>query len=136
MKDTKFKIQNSKFFRIFLFLSVSLTSFVFAANAQETPPAPSAPRSVKIPSVQEKTLPNGLKVVVVERKNLPLVTASLLFKSGANVEDDALAGVADLTASMLLRGTKTRTATQIAQDIEFLGGNINSGAGWNSSNVT
>ncbi|MEO8073507.1 MAG: pitrilysin family protein [Acidobacteriota bacterium] len=136
MKDTKFKIQNSKFFRIFLFLSVSLTSFVFAANAQETPPAPSAPRSVKIPSVQEKTLLNGLKVVVVERKNVPLVTASLLVKSGANVEDDALAGVADLTASMLLKGTKTRSATQIAQDIEFLGGNINSGAGWNSSNVT
>lgn len=126
-----------KIFASLLFCAFALnvlSGFVFAQT--EIPPVPSAARSVKIPNVQEKSLPNGLKVVVVERKNVPLVTASLLVKSGANVEDDAVAGVADMTASMLLKGTKTRTATQIAQDMEFLGGNINSGAGWNSSNIT
>ncbi len=116
--------------------AVCLLFFGFTIFAQEQPPAPSAARTVKIPAVQEKSLPNGLKVVVVERKNVPLVTASLLVKSGASAEDEAEAGVADMTASLLLKGTKTRTATQIAEEMEFLGGNINSGANWMASNVT
>ena len=40
-----------------------------------------------------------------------------------------------MTASLLTKGTKTRSATQIAEQMEFLGGSINSGAGWNSSSV-
>lgn len=136
MQSAKRRVQSSKYIKFLLCLSVAAMSFTTVVFAQEMPPAPSAPRSVKIPTVREKKLPNGLKVVVVERKNVPLVTASLLVKSGANVEDDALAGVADMTASMLLKGTKTRTATQIAQDVEFLGGDLNSGANWNSSNVS
>ena len=44
--------------------------------------------------------------------------------------------MANLTADMLTKGTKTRTATLIAEDMEFLGGSINSGAGWNSSFVS
>lgn len=48
------------------------------------------------------------------------------------------AGLADITAAMLTKGTKTRNATQIAEAIEFLGGSISSGAGWNNTfaNVT
>ena len=57
-------------------------------------------------------------------------------KTGASAEDANKAGLADLTASMLTKGTKTKTATQIAEEIEFLGGSINSGAGWNSSFVS
>ncbi|MEP6902590.1 MAG: insulinase family protein, partial [Actinomycetota bacterium] len=95
-------------------ISVSLSIF-----AQEKPPAPSAPRDVKIPLVQEKKLPNGLTVVVVERNNLPLVTAQLMVKNGAGVEDGNLAGLADTTVTMLTKGTKTRTATKIAKNSNF-----------------
>ncbi len=148
MENGKWKMENNfgklnfkiflQSFSLRLYVSaVCLSSFAFTIFSQtQMPPAPSAPRAVKIPAVQEKTLPNGLKVVVVERKNVPLVTASLLVKSGASVEDEAQAGVADMTASLLLKGTKTRTATQIAEEMEFLGGNINSGANWMASNVT
>ncbi len=149
MENGKRKIENSfsqvnftNFLRAFsLRLCVSavcVSAFVFTIFAQiEMPPAPSAPPTVKIPAVQEKTLPNGLKIVIVERKNVPLVTASLLVKNGgANTEDEAQAGVADMTASLLLKGTKTRTATRIAEEIESLGGNINSGANWSAANVT
>lgn len=103
--------------------------------AQETPPAPSAPKSVMIPAVSQKILTNGLKVVAVERKNVPLVTVQLLVKSGAQDESSQKAGLADMTASLLTKGTATRTAEQIAQQIEFLGGSINTGAGWNNSVV-
>jgi zinc protease len=103
--------------------------------SQETPPAPGAPRSVKVPAVQEKTLPNNLKVAVVTRRNVPLVTVELLVRSGANMEAAASAGLADMTASLLTKGTKTRDATAIAEEMEFLGGSISAGAGWNASQV-
>lgn len=125
------------------FNSIAFLMFVYAfsisfANAQTTlptPPAPSAPRPVKIPNVQETRLPNGLRVAVIERQNVPLVTATLLVKSGASAEGEK-GGLANMTASLLLKGTKTRTATQIAEEVEFLGGDINSGANWLSSNVS
>jgi zinc protease len=110
--------------------------FCCAAYAQETAPAPSAPRSVVVPPVKEKKLPNGLTVVVVEKRSSPLVTAQLLVTAGANGESLKKAGLANTTAGMLTKGTKTRTATEIAESMEFLGGSINAGAGWNNSNVT
>ena len=119
---------------LFAFLLLPF-AFVFV-KAQEQPPTPSAPRSAKIPAVAEKKLPNGLRIAVVERKNVPLVTIQLLIKSGASNEDVEKAGLANLTASMLTKGTKTRSASQIAEAMEFLGGSINSGAGWNNSVVT
>ena len=114
---------------------VSGTFGVVSAQT-ETPPAPGAPKSASVPAVQEKRLGNGLTVAVVERRAVPIVTIELLVKNGASSETPDKAGLANLTASMLTKGTKTRTATQIANEIEFLGGSINNGAGWNNSVVT
>lgn len=122
-------IRYVSFLPVFVILSLPLF-------AQETPPAPSAPRSVTVPAVKEKELPNGLRVVVVEKRSSPLITAQLLITSGADAEDMKKAGLANTTAGMLTKGTRTKTATQIAESMEFLGGSINAGAGWNSSNVT
>ena len=131
MKNSKFKIVTAAF-------SFCILHFAFCiwAIAQETPPEPSAPKSVKIPAVVEKKLPNGLTVAVVQKTSSPIVTIQLLVKCGASCEDESKAGLADITASMLTKGTKTRTATQIAEQIEFLGGSISSGASWNSSFVS
>ena len=74
-------------------------------------------------------------MAVVERKNVPLVTVQLLVKSGAEAEASEKAGLADMTASLLTKGTPTRSATEIAEQMEFLGGTINTGAGWNNSVV-
>jgi zinc protease len=117
-------------FALILFVS---NSAIFAQT--ETPPKPGVPKSVIVPAVKEKTLPNGLTVAVIERKNVPLVTVGLLIKSGANSEEMSKAGLADMTASLLTKGTATRTATQVAEEMEFLGGSINTGASWNNSRV-
>ena len=117
--------------RILLF---SLCLGVSAVNAQVPQPGPA--RSVNIPAVQEKKLKNGLTVAVIEKRSVPIVTAQLLVRSGASSESVAKAGLANLTGSLLTKGTKTRTAEQIAEEMEFLGGSIDSGAGWNSSAVT
>ncbi len=115
---------------------LTVASLAFSAFGQELPPAPSAPRSVAIPKPVEKTLKNGLRVIVVENNNMPLVTAGLMVRSGAEVDPAALSGLADMTADLLTKGTKTRSAPEIAQAIEVLGGELNSGAAWDSSIVT
>jgi zinc protease len=112
-------------------LAVSAVSF-----GQESPPAPSSPRSVTIPKPIEKTLKNGLRVIVVENSNVPLVTSALMIKSGGEVDPAQLAGIADMTADLLTKGTKTRTAPEIAEAVEALGGELNSGGSWDSSVVT
>jgi len=115
---------------------LSFGVWVLAQEPQATPPPPSAPRTVQFPRPVEKTLANGLRVVVIQRSEMPLVTARLLIRSGGEVDPNELAGVADISAALLTRGTTTRSATQIAEQIEALGGFINSSAGWDSSNIS
>lgn len=110
--------------------------FMTIVRAQEQPPAPSAPKPVKVPAVSESKLANGLSVSVVQRSASPIVTVNFLVRRGASAEPENKAGLAYLTASMLSKGTKTRSATEIAEAIEFLGGSISSGASWNNSVVS
>lgn len=120
-------------FGVALLMTASFSSISFA---QEMPPAPAAPRSVNIPKPVEKTLKNGLRVIVVESANMPLVTSTLMIKSGGEVDPANLSGLADMTADLLTKGTKTRSAPEIAQAVEALGGELNSGAGWDSSFIS
>src|SRR5215213_4838229 len=100
---------------------------------QTTPPPPAQPRSGTFPTPAEQTLPNGLRVIVIERRESPLISAQLLVKNGGEVDPAELAGLADMTANLLTKGTQTRDATKIAQEIESLGGSLDSGARWDSS---
>jgi len=118
---------------------VSLIAYLAAAafaQTQTTPPPPAKPRSVTFPKPVEQTLPNGLRVIIVERHDMPLVTASLVIKNGGEVDPLELAGLADLTASLLTKGTTKRTATTIAEEVEYLGGELEAAARWDSTNVT
>lgn len=128
--------------RLALALVFALASLAGAARAQTTaapqatPPPPAAPHPVSVPKPVERTLRNGLRVIVVEHHATPLVAAQLLVKNGGEVDPASLSGLADMTAELLTKGTKTRNATQIAQEIEALGGQLNSSAGWDASSAT
>ena len=121
---------------------VAFVACVLSAQAlqgqtpQATPPPPSAPRNVQFPSPVEQTLGNGLRVIVIERSNSPLITAQLLIKNGGEVDPRELSGLADMTTSLLTKGTETRDATQIADAVEALGGSLDSGARWDASTAT
>jgi zinc protease len=106
------------------------------AAQHEQPPPPSAPHSAQLPKPTETTLKNGLRVIVIERKNVPLATAELLIKSGGAADPADLSGLAGMTADLLTKGTKTRTAPVIASTIEALGASISSGGGWDAASVT
>ena len=102
---------------------------------QATPPPPATPRSVQFPKPLEKTFANGLRVIVIERRGTPLVAAQLIIKNGGEVDPPELAGLANMTADLLTKGTEKRTATQIAEAIEALGASLDSAARWDASRV-
>ncbi len=104
-----------------------------AIEAQVMIPEPGPSRPVAIPPITQTKLANGLTVRVVRKTGSPLITTRLVVANGAGVESRQKAGLASLTATMLTKGTKRRTATEIAESVEFLGGSIASGAGWNGS---
>ena len=116
-----------------LIVAALLPFIVSAQTPQATPPPPAPPRSGTFPGPVEQTLPNGLRVIVIERRDYPLVSAQLLIKNGSEVDPPELAGLADMTANLLTKGTQTRDATQIAQQIESLGASLESSARWDSS---
>jgi zinc protease len=118
---------------LFATLSLLCALCVNAQTPQATPPPAAPPRSVTFPKPVEETLPNGLRVIVVERRESPLVSVQVLIKNGGEVDPPELAGLADMTADLLTKGTQTRDATQIAQQIESLGASLDSAARWDSS---
>jgi len=72
----------------------------------------------------------------VQKGDVPLVDARLLIKTGGEADPPNLSGLADMTASLLTKGTKTRSAVQIARGVEALGATLESGAMWDASFVT
>jgi len=78
--------------------------------------------------VKREVLDNGLTLLIVERHNLPIVKVSVGINAGSIVEPQEKAGLASLTASLLTEGTKNRTASQISEEIEFVGGAIGASA--------
>jgi zinc protease len=86
--------------------------------------------------IQKFELSNGLRLLVREDPRLPLVSLSAVFRSGLLAETRETNGLTRLTARVLVKGTKTRTAEQIADQIEAIGGSISTDAGNNSMSVS
>jgi len=107
-----------------------------AESDREQPPAAGAPVDARIPPTAQRTLANGLRVIVAPNRALPLISADLRFASGASADPGDRSGLAGMTADLVTRGTTTRSATDIAREIESLGADIGAGAGVDSSAVS
>jgi len=95
----------------------------------ERPPRPQPARRVAFPPYEIKTLPNGLRVVVVQQHEQPVISLRLLVRAGAAADPKGKAGLATLASALLDQGTKTRSASQIADAIDYIGGGLGTGAG-------
>ncbi|HEX8363107.1 MAG TPA: pitrilysin family protein [Longimicrobium sp.] len=104
-------------------------------DRKAVPPAGPAP-AITFPAVQQRTLANGLRVYVVERRNVPLATMRLVVDAGAAAEPAGRGGLALLTAEMLDEGTATRSALQIADELELLGAELSTSGGYDIASVT
>ena len=111
--------------------------YTLASEAERVqPPAPGAPVNARIPETSQRTLANGMRVIVAPNRTLPLISADLRVASGSAVDPRGRAGVARITADLQPRGTQTRSATDIARQIESLGAGLSAGAGVDSSAVS
>ena len=95
----------------------------------ERPPRPLAARDVRFPPYEVRTLQNGMQVIAVLHHEQPAVSMRMLIRAGAVQDPANKVGVASLTASLLDRGTQSKTAEQIADEIDFIGGALATGSG-------
>ena len=91
---------------------------------------------VTLPKPAVSKLPNGLTVLVIERHKLPTVEFSLWIKTGALADPKNLPGLASFTADMLREGTKTRSSSQLSNEIDGLGASLNASAQFGASYST
>ena len=91
---------------------------------------------LKLPSYKKVKLQNGLTLLLMEQHEVPLISFNALIRGGGVADPAGKNGVASVTAGLLRKGTKTRTADQLSAELDFIGGQLNTGAGTDSSNVS
>ena len=100
-------------------------------------PAAGAPRPFEFPKAASKTLTNGLRVFVVTDHREPAVAARLVLLSAGSIKDpSSMPGVAQMTAALLTQGTEKRSAREIAETIDFLGGTLQATADRDGTTIT
>jgi zinc protease len=95
----------------------------------ERPPRPLESRPVTFPTYELRTLANGLQLVVVRQDEQPVVSVRMLVRAGSSQDPSDKPGVAEMVATLLDQGTTTRSAAEIADTIDFMGGGLGTGAG-------
>lgn len=119
--------------RLFVSTAAAVLLTICGASAQQwpisRPPGPMASRPVDFPPFEIKTLENGLKVLVVLHHEQPTVSFRLLVRAGTLQEPADRPGVANFMSGLLNQGTRTRSAGQLADQIESAGGIIGAGSG-------
>ena len=90
---------------------------------------------LKLPKLQRATLPNGMKIILAERHEAPMVNFWLLEDAGYAADSTATPGTASMTSEMLPFGTKTHSALEIDERVETLGAQLQSYANIDLSTV-
>ena len=110
-------------------LSICALTFLAATSMGQTldrsirPKAGAAPE-IKLGKSESFTLPNGLKVFVVENHKLPALTVSIQLDIKPELEGN-MAGYQDIAGELMSSGTKTRTKDQLNEAIDAVGASIN-----------
>ncbi len=85
---------------------------------------------------QKATLDNGLRVIMVEHHELPVVAIELLVRSGSVHESRKKPGLAYIVAQLLREGTQTKDSLEISESIDFIGGTLSVDCGYDLTSVT
>ena len=86
-------------------------------------------QKIHLPPTTRQTLDNGLTVILMEYKKVPVVHFRMVVRGGSVLDTAGREGVAAMTASLMREGTATRSATDIAKAIDFVGGSLSVSAG-------
>jgi zinc protease len=103
------------------------------AALKATPPPPAPAKEIHFPPFEQRTLANGLRVVVIPQHEQPLVSLRLMLNAGKAYEPAGKSGLAEATASLVTKGTATRDAQKLAETIDFVGGTLGASTGIEAS---
>lgn len=104
-----------------------------APDFRDKAPEASAELPFTPPKIQEAKLANGVRVLLVERHELPIVSVEIVTDHGA---DQGPPGVGGFLGAMLLQGTKTRSALKLSDDLGKLGAQYGASADYDSAQIS
>jgi zinc protease len=108
-----------------------VVALLCALGAVAPPAAPAAG-----PLAHREVLPNGMILMVAERRAIPVVVVSVSVRAGSVLDPPGAGGLANLTAALLTRGTAKRTGPELDRAIEFVGGTLEAEAGRDTVSVS
>ena len=94
-------------------LAATITSCVFLSA--------SAAQTLKLPPHEKITLKNGMTVLLMEKRGVPMVSFAVIVKAGSAADPAQEEGLASVTAGLLRKGTAKRSAQKFAEDLDFIG---------------
>jgi zinc protease len=89
----------------------------------------------KLPQFEKFTLKNGLTVYLMEQQEVPMINVSVVLPAGA-IYDATKNGLANMTASSLMNGTRTMTKSKLEEELDFLGASVNTFASKESAGLS
>jgi zinc protease len=96
-----------------------------------------APQGIQAaPLARREVLPGGTVLLVAERPAIPVVVVSIYVRAGSAYDPPDGAGLANLTAAVLTRGTARRSGPELDRTIEFVGGSLDAVAGRDGTTVS
>src|SRR5260370_11611098 len=95
-----------------------------------------AAQRLRLPPHEKFVLKNGLTVLLLEKHGVPMINLFAIVKTGSAADPAAEDGLATITAGLLRKGTKARTAQQFAADLDYIGGDFEAQAGGDFSSVS
>src|SRR5215468_2449378 len=102
------------------FLTIFCFAFAFALVAQA--------QTLKLPPHQKITLKNGMTVLLMEKRGVPMVSFAAIVKAGSTTDPIGQEGLASVTAGLLRKGTTERNAQRFAEDLDFIGASFGADA--------
>jgi zinc protease len=124
VKSEKVKKKDLFALRLGVFAVLLAIGAVSAFAQKETPPAGGQPKAFVFPKADTYTLPNGMRVTLVQYGAIPKVAIQAIVRAGSLNEKAEQRWISDIVATMLKDGTAKRSAEQIAKETAEMGGSI------------
>jgi predicted Zn-dependent peptidase len=99
-------------------------------------PAAAQTGALKLPPYKKVVLKNGMTVLLMEQREVPMISLAAVLRAGSVADPAGKEGVASMTAALLRRGTATRDAERFAEELDFIGGSLGAGASVDATSVS
>jgi predicted Zn-dependent peptidase len=116
--------------------SINLLRFLCAAVVGSILIAAAPAQNLKLPPHEKITLKNGMTVLLMEKRGVPIVSFSAILKAGSTADPAGKEGLASATAGLLRKGTGKRTAQKFAEDLDYIGASFDADANLDFTSIT